>query len=71
MEKGEGKRRGGMGREKGMGEGGKIKETKIHEHNFIMLHSILLQEQYTLCHTVLANYVDSLETYANFKELVS
>ena len=71
MEKGGGKRQGGMGREKGMGKGGKIKEPKVHEHNFIiLLHSILLQEQYTLCHTVLADYVDSLETYANFKELV-
>jgi len=27
-------------------------------------------EQYILCHTVLAEYVDSLETYANFKDLV-
>jgi len=36
----------------------------------ILLHSILLQEQYTLCYTVLADYVDSLETYANFSELV-
>ena len=36
----------------------------------MLLPSILLQEQYTLCHSVLADYVDSLETYANFKELV-
>ena len=71
MEKGGGKTQGGMGSSKGMGKGGKIKEPKIYEHNcIILLPSILLQEQYTLCHTVLADYVDSLETYANFKELV-
>ena len=37
MEKGEGKRRGGMGRRKGMGEGGKIEEPKIHEQNCIII----------------------------------
>jgi len=67
MEKGGGKRQGGIESSKGMEERGKIKEPKIHEHYcIILLPSILLQEQYILCHSVLADYVDSLETYANF-----
>ncbi len=29
-----------------------------------------VQEMYAFCHEALADYVDSFETYANFKELV-
>ena len=29
-----------------------------------------VQGQYVLCHNVLAEFVDSFETYANFKDVV-
>ena len=29
-----------------------------------------VQEQYVLCHNVLADFVDSFETYANFKDII-
>ncbi len=35
-----------------------------HDYVFIM------QEMYSFCHQALVDYVDSFETYANFKELV-
>ena len=57
------------GEEVEMGEEA-ITEAKTSVAWLCELHSVLLQEQYTLCHTVLAEYVDSLETYANFKDLV-
>ena len=31
---------------------------------------LFLQEQYILCHNVLADFVDSFETYANFKDVI-
>ena len=30
----------------------------------------ILQVQYVLCHEVLADYLDSFDTYANFKEVM-
>ena len=29
-----------------------------------------LQQQYILCHNLVADYLDGFDTYANFKELV-
>ena len=36
-----------------------------------VMHNYLLspQEQYIFCHESLADYLDSFDTYANFKEL--
>ena len=38
--------------------------------NVELILFISLQTQYTLCHEVLADYLDSFDTYANFKEVM-
>ena len=38
--------------------------------SFMCECSFYIQEQYILCHEILSDYVDSFDTYANFKELV-
>ena len=35
---------------------------------FISLLLLCTQEQFTYCHYVLADYIDSFDTYANFKD---
>ena len=37
---------------------------------FVLFYNILSQAHYAFCHDVVASYVDSFETYANFKEVV-
>ena len=40
---------------------------------FVLFHDItstLSQAHYAFCHDVVASFVDSFETYANFKEVV-
>ena len=36
----------------------------------LQTHTNTLQDQYTLCHEAVANFLDSFDTYANFKEVV-
>ena len=36
----------------------------------MMYISLPLQAHFAFCHDVVANYLDSFETYANFKEVV-
>ena len=38
-------------------------------HNMMYI-SLPLQAHFAFCHDVVANYLDSFETYANFKEVV-
>ena len=40
------------------------------KYEVITVHPPTVQEMYAFCHEALADYVDSFETYANFKELV-
>ena len=40
------------------------------EINFSAYLLFSQQDQYILCHSVLADFVDSFEIYANFKEVV-
>ena len=42
----------------------------IFKYEVITVHPPTVQEMYAFCHEALADYVDSFETYANFKELV-
>ena len=35
-----------------------------------LLHTHPIKDLYAFCHEALADYVESFETYANFKELV-
>ncbi len=42
----------------------------IFQYEVITVHIPTMQEMYAFCHEALADYVDSFETYANFKELV-
>ena len=46
----------------------------IHHHAvFVYIYPTCthkLKAQYVLCHDVVANYLDSFDTYANFKEVV-
>ena len=38
--------------------------------SFVDYCSVSQQHQYVLCHSVVADYLDGFDTYANFKELV-
>ena len=42
----------------------------IFKYEVITVHTPTVQEMYAFCHEALADYVESFETYANFKELV-
>lgn len=42
----------------------------MHSVVDIFLPLFPVQEQFTFCHHVLADYIDSFDTYANFKDLV-
>ena len=36
---------------------------------YLLLHFIILQDQYIYCHEVLLTYIDSFDLYSNFKSV--
>ena len=38
--------------------------------DLLIMENILFQDQYVLCHTVVADFLNDFDAYANFKDLI-